>query len=165
MLSIDKANAGNGYRIILSPNRSISWFELVIFYLFTCVVALAIGIFFTLQGMWLVLPFSGLEMIALGICLYLTSRKVYRREVITLDRKRTRIEKGGRQIDQSWEFDTPWIRLRDELADAQNRRRRLALGSHGNYVEVGGFLDNSEKDALAFQLKDCIICGDSAPSE
>ncbi len=159
MLDIDKADAARGYRFILSPNRSITWRDLVLFYLFTCVVALAIGIFFTLQGLWLVLPFSGLEMIALGICLYLTSRKVYRREVITLDRRRTRIEKGGRRILQSWEFETPWIRLRDEPADAPNRRRRLALGAHGKYVEVGDFLDSSEKDALAFQLKDCIIRG------
>ena len=165
MIRIDQVLPDGAYRIVLSPNCSIRWRDLVLFYIFTCVIALAIGIFFTLQGMWLVLPFSGLEMIALGTCLYLTSRKVYRREVITLDRQRTRIEKGGRRIDQSWEFETPWIRLRDEPPDAPNRRRRLALGSHGNYVEVGGFLDNSEKDALAFQLKDCIIRGDSAPSE
>ena len=31
------------------------------------------------------------------------------------------------------------------------------LGAHGKDVEVGNFLDNSEKDELAFQLKDCII--------
>jgi Integral membrane protein (DUF2244) len=51
------------------------------------------GAFFTLQGLWLVLPFSGLEMLALGIGLYVTSRRVYRREVITLDPECTRIEK------------------------------------------------------------------------
>ena len=107
--------------------------------------------------MWLVLPFSGLEMLALGYCLYLTSRKVYRREVITLDRHLTRVEKGVQQISESWEFETPWVRLVDERKGAHDRRRRLALGSHGNYVEVGEFLDNSEKDRLAFQLKDCII--------
>jgi uncharacterized membrane protein len=33
------------------------------------------------------------------------------------------------------------------------------LGAHGKYVEVGNFLDNLEKDELAFQLKDCIIRG------
>lgn len=160
MVSIDKANPADGYRFVLSPNCSITWHELLVFYLLTCVVALAVGLFFTLQGLWLVLPFSGLEMLALGACLYLTSRKVYRREVITLDQRCTRIEKGGRQVDQSWEFETPWIRLLDESSTTRDRPRRLAIGAHGNYVEVGGFLDNSEKDALAFQLKDCIIRGD-----
>ncbi|MCP4982937.1 MAG: DUF2244 domain-containing protein [Gammaproteobacteria bacterium] len=42
-------------------------------------MALAVGLFFSLHGLWLVLPFSGLEMLVLGLGLYLTSRKVYRR--------------------------------------------------------------------------------------
>ena len=160
MLSIDKAGPEREFRIILSPNCSISWRELLLFYLFTCVVALAIGVFFLFQGLWLVLPFSGLEMAALGACLYLTSRKVYRREVITLGRDRTRVEQGGRRVDESGEFETPWRRLIDERSGVRERDRRLAIGSHGNYVEIGNFLDQNEKDALAFRLKDCIIRGD-----
>ena len=157
MVSIDKVKSNDAYRFVLSPNCSITWRELVLFYIFTCVLALAIGVFFILQGLWLVIPFSGLEMLALGACLYLTSRKVYRKEVITLDQRCTKIEKGVQRVSQSWEFETPWIRLIDEQLGVRNRRRKLAIGSHGNYVEVGDFLDNSEKDRLAFQLKDCII--------
>ena len=157
MVSVNKQNSGDSYRFVLTPNCSITWRELVLFYVFTCAVVFAIGLLFTLQGLWIVLPFSGLEMLALGVGLYLTSRKVYRREVITLDQRRTRIEKGVQQVDQSWEFETPWIRLLDEQGGTRDRRRKLSLGAHGNYVEVGGFLDITEKDALAFQLKDCII--------
>jgi uncharacterized membrane protein len=110
-----------------------------------------------LQGLWLVLPFSGIEMLALGTGLYVTSRKVYRREVITLDRNLTRIEKGVRRVDQRWEFQTPWVRVVDERQDGRRARRKLAIGMSGESVEVGDFLANWEKDALAFQLKDCII--------
>ena len=157
MVSINKVNSGESYRFVLAPNCSISWSGLLLFYLLTCLVALAVGLFFTLQGLWLVLPFSGLEMLALGIGLYVTSRKVYRKEVITLDPERTRIEKGVQRIDQSWEFKTPWIRIIDELPDRRSPRRKLAISMYGESVEVGGFLANSEKEALAFQLKDCII--------
>ena len=157
MVSIDKVNSRHSIRLVLTPNCSISWRNLVIFYIANCVVLLAIGIFFTLQGLWLVLPFSGLEMLALGGAFYLTSRKVHRKEVITLDRQHTRIEKGVQRVDESWQFDTPWTRLIDLRPGISSRRRTLALGSHGNYVEVGNFLDNSEKDRLAFTLKDCII--------
>ena len=160
MIHINQVNSGKGYRFVLSPNCSISWRELLLFYLMTCVVALAVGIFFTLQGLWLVLPFSGLEMAALGIALYLTSRKVYQREVITLDPQTTRIEKGVQRIEKSWEFNTPWVCVTDEIQDRRGARRRLTIGMSGNSVEVGSFLANSEKDALAFQLKDCIIRGD-----
>ena len=157
MISVNKVHSGDCYRIVLAPNCSISWRELLLFYGLTCVLALTIGIFFTLQGLWLVLPFSGLEMLALGGGLFVTSRKVYRREVITLDAQRTRIEKGLQRIDQSWEFHTKWVRVIDEPGDDRETRRRLVIGMSGNSVEVGSFLANWEKDALAFQLKDCII--------
>jgi len=157
MVSINKVNSGESYRFVLSPNCSISWPELLLFYFLTCLVALAVGLFFTLQGLWMVLPFSGLEMLALGGGLYLTSRKVYRREVITLDPEHTRIEKGVQRIDQRWEFKTPWIRISDELPDRLSPRRKLTISMYGESVEVGSFLANSEKEALAFQLKDCII--------
>jgi len=157
MIRVDNLNSGEVYRFELSPNCSISWRELLLFYLLTCVVALAVGLFFTLQGLWLVIPFSGLEMLALGIVFYLTSRKVHQREVITLDQNLTRIEKGVRRVQQSWEFKTPWVRVFDLLPDARRPRRILALGMSGESVEVGSFLANWEKEALAFQLKDCII--------
>jgi uncharacterized membrane protein len=157
MVNIDKLNSDRGYRFVLSPNCSISWRELVIFYCLTCVVIVAIGVFFTLQGMWLVLPFSGLEMMVLGTALYLTSRKVHRREVITLDPERVRVEKGVRKVDQLWEFATPGTRVFEEPDARRNAARRLILGAHGRYVEVGDFLNRLEKDALAFQLKGCII--------
>jgi uncharacterized membrane protein len=157
MVSIKRENSGQSFRFVLAPNRSISWRELVLFYIFTCIVALAIGLFFTLQGLWLVLPFSGLEMLALGVGLYVTSRKVYRREVITLDPDRIRVEKGVLQVDESWEFKTSWVNISDHRDDTRDGRRRLVIRSSGSGVEVGSFLANSEKDELAFQLKDCII--------
>ncbi len=157
MIIVDKLNSRNSVRVVLAPNCSISWRSLVLFYIANCVVLLAIGIFFAVHGLWLVLPFSGLEILALGGALYLTSRKVHRKEVITLDRQHTRIEKGVQRIDQSWQFATPWTRLIELQPGNSGQRRRLALGSHGNFVEVGDFLDNSEKDRLAFTLKDCII--------
>src|SRR5210317_1468381 len=134
MVSITKVDSGPGYRIVLSPNCSISWRELVLFYLATCLIALAVGLFFTLQGLWLVLPFSGLEMLALGTGLYVTSRKAYRREVITLDKDCTRIEKGVQRVHQSWEFKTPWVRVIDQPQDTRRSSRRLALGMSGESV-------------------------------
>ena len=139
MINVDKLSSDRGYRFILSPNCSISWRDLVIFYCFTCFVILAIGIFFTLQGLWLVLPFSGLEMMVLGAALYLTSRKVHRREIITLDQERVRVEKGVQKVDQSWEFATAGTRIFSEPGERRFAASRLILGAHGNYVEVAIF--------------------------
>ena len=85
MITIDRREQGSGYRFVLSPNCSISWRDLVLFYLFTCVVLLAIGIFFTLAGFLAGVTLFRAGNAGTGIGLYLTSRKVYRQEVITLD--------------------------------------------------------------------------------
>ncbi len=158
MIVIDKADSGKAYRFILAPNCSIGWGELVAYYLCSCAFVLAIGVFFTLQGLWLVLPFSGIEIIALGVALYLTSRKVHQKEVITFSDERVRVEKGVQKVESVWECDLARIRFLEGHSRESKRDRRLILGTHQNCVEVGEFLDQSEKDELAFQLKDCIIC-------
>lgn len=100
---------------------------------------------------------QGFYLVSCLVALYLTSRKVHRREVITLDHSRIRIEKGIRQVIQSWEFDTTGTRLIDEQKGDRYPRRKLVISAHGKKVEVGDFLDRLEKDELAFKLKDCII--------
>ena len=157
MIKFGEIQSGKGYQLIITPNCSISWRQLVVFYIGTCCLALIIALFFTLQGQWLILPFSGLEMLALGGALYISSRKAHYREVITSSDERIKIEKGIRQIKQKWVFEQPWVRLLDETYDHRRGRRKIALGSHGSYVEVGGFLSDLEKDELAFRLKGCII--------
>ena len=157
MIEYDQSESPKSYRLVLSPNCSISWREVIIFYAITCALALAIGLFFAFQGMWLVLPFSGLEMAALGAGLYLVSRNAHRREVISLDEKCVRVEKGIDKIDHEWEFQTSWTRLRVAETEGIRRDKTLSLGSHGEYVVVGDFLSKYEKDDLAFRLKDCII--------
>jgi len=82
-----------------------------------------------------------------------------RRQVVTFENSRVRIEKGACHCDQSWEFNTGWIRLHYQFTDETNGVQKLELECRCSYVEVGEFLNNFEKDALAFQLKDCIIRG------
>ena len=157
MANVDKVNTSTGYRFILKPNCSIDRRQLLYFYLSTCVVAMAVGLFFMSQGIWLILPFSGFEMLVLGLMLYAVFRRSQNREVITIDNASVRIGKGLHNPDQCWEFEKSWIQLHDDLTDDFKPRRKLELGSHGNHVEVGKFLSIFEKDELAFQLKDCII--------
>ena len=157
MIEYDQTDAPEAYRLVLSPNCSISWRDIILFYLVTCILALAIGLFFAFHGMWLVLPFSGLEMLALGTGLYLVSRSAHRKEVISLDRDMVRVEKGVGRVDCLWEFKTHWTRLKVSEKQGIHKGVELSLGSHGDYVVVGDFLNENEKDNLAFRLKDCII--------
>ena len=110
----------------------------------------------------LIWSFSSLfsaKFFTLGIALYVVSHKSNRRQVITFTNSKVRIEKGVYHCDASWEFNAGWVRLHYQITGETDGARKLELGCHGNCVEVGEFLHYIEKDALAFQLKDCIIRG------
>jgi uncharacterized membrane protein len=130
---------------------------LLIFYVATCTLAILVAFGFLQYGIWLVLPFSGLEMLVLGVVLRFVFREARRREVITIDNALVQIEKGTHSINQSWQFERIWVRFQDEMSDGFRPRRVLELGSHGEYIEASEFLSNLEKDGLVLRLKDCII--------
>lgn len=144
-------------RIVLIPNRSINWPILVKFYIFICSLSLTIAMVFTFFGYWIVLPFYGLEMIALGVGLYITCRKIYRQEVILVGKDTLRIEKGGETVHKSWNFDKYWVRITLENKGSISKSLCLKVGSHGKYIEVGSFLTRSEKESLAIELNNVII--------
>ena len=157
MIIYDTDQEKRVYRIVLIPNRSISWPLLVRFYVFTCFVSFSIASIFAFIGYWMVLPFSGLEMLALGIGLYLASRKIYGQEVITFDGNKIRVEKGCHRPDQQWEFDNYWARISVEKQGQYVKHQKVFIGSHGARIELGAFLHDSEKESLAFELNAGIL--------
>lgn len=144
-------------RIVITPNRSISWPQLVRVYLFTCFISFSIASIFVFLGYWVVLPFSGLEMLALGAALYWTNRMIYRQEVINFINGRVKIEKGCSYPEESWEFDSNWVQINVHKTGGLHEKTLVFMGSHGKYVELGSFLDESEKESLVFGLNAGII--------
>ena len=100
----------------------------------------------------MILPFSGLEMLLLGIGLYLTCCKIYVQEVITLSSKSLRIEKGYKYPHNLCEFDRYWVQVKLDETGFYRKKLKLFIGSHGHFVEVGSFLTDAEKEKLAFEL-------------
>ena len=63
-------DGGASHRFVLSPNSSLSNRAMLAVYGGICAVGVAIGITFAALGLWLVLPFAGVELAALGAALY-----------------------------------------------------------------------------------------------
>ncbi|MCZ6666184.1 MAG: DUF2244 domain-containing protein, partial [Gammaproteobacteria bacterium] len=66
--------AGEDACWVLKPTRSMSWKQAKRFILFIAIVSFGIGGFFMLRGLPLVLPFSGLEVLAVALAFYLVLR-------------------------------------------------------------------------------------------
>lgn len=129
----------------------MSWQTLVSLYLLMVFVSLVIGLAYFHIGLTLVLPFCGLEMLALGAALYVTSWRGSIREVITVDEKSVAIERGREKPVQRHEFQRPWTRVVLERSGGWYPSR-LLIRSHGRQVEIGRFLNEEERRGLAEAL-------------
>ena len=141
---------------VIAPNQSMSWKELLLAYCIISGVSLAIAGYFWVHGLTLVLPFSGLELLALGAALYITAWRGGAREVITITDDSVHVETGRTGPVQRHDFQRYWTRV--ELRRNWNawHPSRLLLCSRGREIEVGRFLNEEERRGLAGILR-CAI--------
>ena len=137
---------------VLEPTRSMTWPQARRFLCVVAAVSLAIGGFFWYLGLPLVLPYSGLEAVLVAWAFYVVLRAGQRQEVVRLEDDRLVVERGARAPEDRLEFNRYWVRV--ELRDAPNRLhpRRLLVGTHGRHIELGRFLNEGERAALARDL-------------
>lgn len=142
-----------GGHIVLSPNLSVRWSDNVLFLYVVCGMAVCIGISFTLLGMWLVLPFTGLEVIALVVVIYYVAHKCRRIEVIRVEDGCVRVERGYTQPQSHWRSDLFWTRLIVLPQERPWHPLRIFLRGRDDQIEIGTFLNEDDKRILIKQLR------------
>jgi uncharacterized membrane protein len=113
--------------------------------------SVAIGL--TIMGLWLVLPFAGLELVLVGYGFYLVARRCQQCEVIYIDTDTIKIEKGRHYPEQEWTLRRVCARVVLERCPKQWYPSRLMIQSHGQTVEIGHFLSENERQYLASELR------------
>ena len=141
---------------IVMPNRAMPWPRLVCIYGIFAGFTLGIAAGFFARGFILILPFAGLELLALGIALYVSARRGGIREVITVTNETVRVETGRSAPEQSHEFRRPWSQVVLQRSWNNWYPSRLLIRSHGRSVEIGRFLNEGERNSLAGQLRKMI---------
>jgi len=140
-------------QFILVPNQSLRWNDVRRIIAVMTAVALTIGLAFCYVGLTLVLPFSGLEVLALAAALYYCQRRGAVREVLKVGDREVVIESGRRRPERVRTFPRAWVRVSLCKAAVDWHPSRLVLGAHGRELEVGGFLTEDERQDLARRLK------------
>ncbi len=139
--------------IVARPNCSASWRNNLLVLLALAVPSLVIAIGFTLLGAWPILPFAGLELLALGSALYYVNWKLQYRHVITLSDESVCIEKGHYVPRKRWQF----ARQGTGLAITPERHPwegpGLTVHDSRDSVSVGEFLNRDDSLALADLLR------------
>lgn len=129
----------------------MSWRGLVTVFAFIATFVIGIGVFCFCVGLPFVLPFSGLESLALGAALYVTAWRGGLQEVVTIDERGLAVEAGHERPEWREEFQRYWARILLEQPGGWYPSR-LLIRSHGRQVEIGRFLNEQERQGLARQL-------------
>ncbi|MFM8331877.1 MAG: DUF2244 domain-containing protein [Candidatus Methylumidiphilus sp.] len=139
--------------IVLRPNSSLSRRQSLALLAFCALLMGAIGLVFAALGAWLVLPFSGLEWLLLAYCLQLSRRQCAQQEVITITDALVSVETKHETLGQTVKFQRAWVTLNWAKSPINGHPSRLSLRLHGREVEIGRFLAESERQALAKELR------------
>lgn len=111
------------------------------------------GVAFATQGLWLILPFAGLELVAVAIAFFVYGRRAADFERITLVDGQLDVERveGARTL--RWEFPAAWTRVEvEDSGRAWMHRVRVFLVAHGKRIEVGRHLPFDKRKRLAGEI-------------
>ncbi|MEZ5560753.1 MAG: DUF2244 domain-containing protein [Pseudomonadales bacterium] len=150
-------------RIVLQPNRSWTWRANSYFVATLMIVSLAVATTFTLRGMWVILPFTVLEMSVLLACLYYCVRRTHVQEVLTFSPDALVLERGIRRPSVRLEFQRYFTRFFVRAPRHPWYRKQIALRSRDQELEIGSFLSSDEKEDLVRQLRHMIHQLDQLP--
>jgi uncharacterized membrane protein len=78
------------------------------------------------------------------------------REVVTVNASVVTVEKGRQTPEERWECPRAWAQVRLEKPHIAWYPSRLAIAFQGRRVELGAFLNEEERRALAAELQQVI---------
>ena len=142
--------------IMVMPNRAMPWQHIMMIYLLVSGVTISIAFSFFTQGLTLILPFAGLELLALGVVLYISAWRSNIKEVVNVNEEKIRIEIGRNVPEEIYELDKAWANIVLERSWNNWYPSRLLLRSHGRQLEIGKFLNEQERQCLAIELSKVI---------
>jgi uncharacterized membrane protein len=147
------------YRFATADGQKVEWFlrqncamtpgQFGACYGFISAVSLCIGIFFWTQGATLVLPFSALEIIVLGIGFLCFARRALDRERICIDGNLVTVEFELAGVTSKICFERAWLRVEFP----KRPRQLIELRGQGQVVEVGRFVRPEWRAALAAEIR------------
>jgi len=130
-------------------NCSLTPRQLGLFYLSLSAVSLLIGVFFFLQGAPVVLLFTGLELLAVGVALAVFARHAGDRETLTLVGRSLQVEQCVGPRVKRTEFPADCL----HVEPARGQGSLVQLSGRGQQVRVGRFLRPELRGAFARELR------------
>ena len=149
---VSEIDAYNSFRVTFKPNSALSAASKQKIVVLLTIIPCLVGFGFALIGAWLILPFVGLEIVAVAYAFYYINSHESDYESITIEGDNLVVQRCvGQQLSQDV-VNPYWVKvLRHELP---NGELHLYLQSHGKEIEVGRYLTRKQRELLAKQLQE-----------
>jgi len=145
-------SAGAETTYILQPNKSLDNGQVCLAVGIIAAALLGVALYFSMKGAWMVIPFTGLEAAVLIATVYMQCKWSKQRQVLEIGETTVRTSTGA-DSDEGVSFSRGWLKIALIDAPCSWHPKKLIIGSHGRYVEIGEFLEESERERLASKLR------------
>ena len=143
---IKKKVTKNSLSLILTPNKSSTVNQNIIFFGFLAILCLTFAIGFFVLGATMILPFAGLEILVLFMVLKANRSWLNQSEKIYLDKLYVKLEKGS----DNQTFD----RFLSKFSVVDHKtKKKIFITNEKKKLEIGSFLNEEEIDELISLLK------------
>jgi uncharacterized membrane protein len=116
-------------------------------------ISFVFGVVFATFGLWLILPFVGVELAAVALAFFCYGRRAADFERITLDEHDLRVERVDGSRTSRWRFPRAWARIEvEESGGGWMEHVRVFIAARGERVEVGRHLTMQRRKALAEEI-------------
>ena len=141
-------------RITLTPNRSLTMRQVKYVVLGVSCFIFIIGLGWSMQGAFLVLPFAGLDIALFAYFMFKVCDANYQKQVITINNERVLIESGKHSIESTVDLHRPSAYLIVAEAESPMKPLGLKLADSKSKFELGSFLNQSDKAQARVVLKE-----------
>ena len=143
---IKKKITKNTLSLTLTPNKSSTVQQNLIFFGFLSVICMTFAIGFFVLGATMILPFAGLEILILFLVLKANRNWLNQSEKIELDKLYVKLKKGKNDLI----FD----RFLSKFSIVDHKtKKRIFITSDKKKVQIGSFLNEEEIEELITLLK------------
>ncbi len=146
---VAQAGLGAGWHFELKRNVSLTPRQMLLAYGLLSALPLAAAIGFWSQGVGMVVMFTGVELLAVGVAMLVMARHAGDRELITLADREMWVEQHcGTQVERA-RFRAEWVRIEPAAGEGS----LVEVSGQGRSVRVGRHVRPELRIDLAHELR------------
>lgn len=146
--------------LILRPNQSLTWTATLVFLGALSTISLTIAVGFLLNGLWMILPFTLLELTVVSACFYLLLRRAQQQQVIEFFVDAVQVSCGRTQPESTHVWQRYFTKIFVNPPRHMWYAPTILLKHRQESIELGPFLNTQEKLELIAHLRHLVDLAD-----